>query len=31
LNYKDFENPEWAEKLAQAGNLSVEELRRRFA
>lgn len=31
LNYKDFENPAWAEKLAQAGNLSVEELRRRFA
>src|SRR6266540_783171 len=31
LNYKDFENPEWAEKLARAGNLSVEELRRRFA
>ncbi|MGE0130290.1 MAG: diphosphate--fructose-6-phosphate 1-phosphotransferase [Blastocatellales bacterium] len=31
LNYKDFENPEWAEKLAQAGNLSVEELMRRFA
>jgi 6-phosphofructokinase 1 len=30
LNYQDFENPEWAEKLAQAGNLSVEELRRRF-
>jgi 6-phosphofructokinase 1 len=31
LNYKDFENPEWVEKLAQAGNLSVEELKRRFA
>ena len=31
LNYKDFENPEWTEKLAQAGNLSVEELKRRFA
>jgi hypothetical protein len=31
LNYKDFENLEWAEKLARAGNLSVEELRRRFA
>jgi 6-phosphofructokinase 1 len=31
LNYQDFENPEWAEKLAQAGNLSVEELRRRFS
>jgi 6-phosphofructokinase 1 len=31
LNYKDFENPEWAEKLARAGNLSVEELKSRFA
>ncbi len=31
LNYKDFEHPEWTEKLAQAGNLSVEELKRRFA
>jgi 6-phosphofructokinase 1 len=31
LNYKDFENPEWVEKLAQAGNLSIEELKRRFA
>ena len=31
LNYKDFERPEWTEKLAQAGNLSVEELKRRFA
>jgi 6-phosphofructokinase 1 len=31
LNYKDFENPEWVEKLAQAGNLSGEELKRRFA
>ncbi len=31
LNYKDFENPEWVEKLAQAGNLSVDELKRRFA
>jgi 6-phosphofructokinase 1 len=31
LSHKDFDNPEWAEKLAQAGNLSIEELRRRFA
>jgi 6-phosphofructokinase 1 len=31
LSYKDFENPEWTEKLARAGNLSVEELRKRFA
>ncbi|MGH9836770.1 MAG: diphosphate--fructose-6-phosphate 1-phosphotransferase [Blastocatellia bacterium] len=31
LNYKDFENLEWTEKLAQAGNLSLEELKRRFA
>jgi 6-phosphofructokinase 1 len=30
LNYKDFENPEWVEKLAQAGNLSIAELKRRF-
>jgi ATP-dependent phosphofructokinase / diphosphate-dependent phosphofructokinase len=31
LEKSDFENPDWVEKLAQAGNLSVEELTRRFA
>jgi len=31
LDYTDFENTDWAEKLAHAGNLSVEELKRRFA
>jgi 6-phosphofructokinase len=31
LESTDFENSDWVEKLARAGNLSVEELRRRFA
>src|SRR5262249_19081578 len=31
LDSSDFEDPDWVEKLARAGNLSVEELRRRFA
>lgn len=31
LDYKDFENPGWAEKLAQAGNLTLDELKRKFA
>jgi ATP-dependent phosphofructokinase / diphosphate-dependent phosphofructokinase len=31
LEKSDFENPDWVEKLAQAGNLSVEQLTRRFA
>jgi 6-phosphofructokinase 1 len=31
LNYKDFEDSEWVEKLAQAGNMSVEDLKRRFS
>ena len=31
LDYTDFEETDWAEKLAQAGNLSVEELKKRFA
>lgn len=30
LDKSDFENPDWVEKLAQAGNLSVEELRKRY-
>jgi ATP-dependent phosphofructokinase / diphosphate-dependent phosphofructokinase len=30
LDKADFENPDWVEKLAHAGNLSVEELRKRF-
>ncbi|MCI0664579.1 MAG: 6-phosphofructokinase [Acidobacteria bacterium] len=30
LDKADFENPDWVEKLAQAGNLSVEELRKRY-
>ena len=31
LDYTDFEKADWAEKLARAGNLSVEELKKRFA
>ncbi|MBL8170520.1 MAG: 6-phosphofructokinase [Acidobacteria bacterium] len=31
LDYKDFENSGWAEKLAQAGNLTLDELKRKFA
>lgn len=31
LDYQDLEQPDWAEKLAHAGNLSVEELKKRFA
>jgi len=31
LDYTDFEQRDWAEKLAQAGNLPVEELKKRFA
>jgi 6-phosphofructokinase 1 len=31
LDYKDFEDGAWLEKLAHAGNLSVEELKRKFA
>jgi 6-phosphofructokinase len=30
LDKSDFENPDWVEKLAHAGNLSVEELKKRF-
>ena len=30
LDYTDFEHADWAEKLAQAGNLTVEELKKRF-
>lgn len=30
LDYTDFERPDWTEHLAQAGHLSVEELKRRF-
>jgi 6-phosphofructokinase 1 len=30
LDKSDFENPDWVEKLAHAGNLSVEELEKRF-
>ncbi|MBL8187856.1 MAG: 6-phosphofructokinase [Acidobacteria bacterium] len=30
LDYMDFEQADWAEQLAQAGNLTVEELKRRF-
>ncbi len=30
LDYADFEMSSWLEKLAQAGNLSVEDLRNRF-
>lgn len=31
LDYTDFEQADWAEQLAQAGNLTVEELKARFA
>jgi ATP-dependent phosphofructokinase / diphosphate-dependent phosphofructokinase len=31
LEYSDFERRDWAERLAHAGHLSVEELKRRFA
>ncbi len=31
LDYTDFEQADWAEQLAQAGNLTVEELKKRFA
>jgi ATP-dependent phosphofructokinase / diphosphate-dependent phosphofructokinase len=30
LDSSDFEDPDWTEKLARAGNLSIEELRRKF-
>ena len=30
LNYKDFENPEWAEKLARAGNLTRRGIKEKF-
>lgn len=30
LDYTDFEQADWAEQLAQAGNLTVEELKKRF-
>jgi len=30
LDYTDFEQKDWAEQLAQAGNLTVEELKARF-
>lgn len=31
LDYTDFEQADWAEQLAQAGNLTVEELKKRFS
>jgi ATP-dependent phosphofructokinase / diphosphate-dependent phosphofructokinase len=31
LDGSDLNNPDWAEKLAHAGNLTVEELKRKFA
>jgi 6-phosphofructokinase 1 len=31
LDYTDFEQADWVEQLAHAGNLTVEELRKRFA
>jgi 6-phosphofructokinase 1 len=31
VDYQDFQNADWAEKLARAGNLTVEELKTRFA
>ena len=31
LDYTDFERADWAEQLAHAGNLTVEELKKRFA
>ncbi|MFN0111698.1 MAG: diphosphate--fructose-6-phosphate 1-phosphotransferase [Blastocatellia bacterium] len=30
LDYTDFERADWVEQLAQAGNLTVEELKKRF-
>jgi ATP-dependent phosphofructokinase / diphosphate-dependent phosphofructokinase len=30
LENTDFQNPHWVDKLAQAGNLTVEELKKRF-
>ncbi|MDX2040915.1 MAG: diphosphate--fructose-6-phosphate 1-phosphotransferase [Acidobacteriota bacterium] len=31
MDYTDFEQTDWAEQLAQAGNLTVEELKKRFS
>ena len=30
LEPADFDNPDWVEKLALAGNMTVEEFRERF-
>ncbi|MFN0085632.1 MAG: diphosphate--fructose-6-phosphate 1-phosphotransferase [Blastocatellia bacterium] len=30
VDYHDFQNADWAEKLARAGNLSVDDLKRKF-